>query len=598
VGLSWLLPVTLVVLVVTALRSAVLRDTPVAMVVGAAAALSMFAALHDVAPSNPPAIVSWLALAGLWATASAILGTRVAATARMRFGTRRIAAVLTGSSIATGLAAWGPARLLLPGRTPVEQLAWTLGEEDSAQIVGIAREMIMTGPGGGELAGIYGTGFMVVPVTFMRMLGLPGGETDPRIIAIYAFTFSVVLAIAAIGLAMALLTLTIGRATTRPGLISLVALVVATALGSVAALSLAVFLPMQTGFLTLVWSMAWLAITASYVAARPKDAGFPFHAVVLLHVTASIYLVIRSWPFLLAATLPPLIIALAPLPWRSLVTVLRARWYLPVGLIAGIALVVWRTLASSLFGEVLSYGREALTIGASGIFADRPAVALVATAVLISAAVVLRSPTDRWSRASIVMGVPGALYVSWVGLKLAAAVLTDGELNYAGWKLFYATVAVGAIVGLAALAGSTVLDRRWSSGLAGTAVGLLLLTSSATVQTYERWWDRTAPQSPPHAVAAIDAVRASSVDLPIRCTPQPGAAATDGARWAAYYCVRWMEDAFNTERFHGHRFTFLNADGPTFEEAVARARAEDPSRYTFAYPMTVGPGWFGWDGMS
>jgi hypothetical protein len=59
-----------------------------------------------------------------------------------------------------------------------------------------------------------------------------------------------------------------------------------------------------------------------------------------------------------------------------------------------------------------------------------------------------------------------------------------------------------------------------------------------------------------------------------------------------------MEDAFNTERFHGHRFTFLNAEGPTFEEAVVQARAEDPSRYTFAYPMTVGPGWFGWDGMS
>jgi hypothetical protein len=62
-----------------------------------------------------------------------------------------------------------------------------------------------------------------------------------------------------------------------------------------------------------------------------------------------------------------------------------------------------------------------------------------------------------------------------------------------------------------------------------------------------------------------------------------------------------MEGAFNADRFHGHRFAFLGTEEPTFEEAVRLAREQDASRYTFAYPMTVGPGWFGrngWDGAS
>jgi hypothetical protein len=181
---------------------------------------------------------------------------------------------------------------------------------------------------------------------------------------------------------------------------------------------------------------------------------------------------------------------------------------------------------------------------------------------------------------------------------LLALLLTDGELNYAGWKLFYATVSVAAVVGFAALIGSSVPDWSWTPGVARTIVGAELLTSSVTVETSREWWERTSPRTPPHAIAAIDAVRASSVDLPIRCTPHPGTAATDGARWAAYYCVRWMEDAFNESRFHGHRFTFLDTTDPTLEEVVRLAREQDPSRYTFAYPMTVGPGWFGWDGVS
>jgi hypothetical protein len=598
VELSWLpLAAILTILVAsTGLRCGRYRDIPIALLVGAAATLSLFAVLHDVLPSHPPVALSWLTLGVFWTLASTALGIPVAEAARTRLGVRRASAVLTGIGSATAFAAFGPGRLLTGGRSAVEQLAWTLGEEDSAQIVGIAREIITSGPAGGELAEIYGTGFMVVPLTLMRMLGLPGGESDPRILAIYAFTFSVTLAVATLGLSMALLALSVGRASTRPSILSLIATVSAGAIGGVVALSLAVFLPMQTGFLTLVWSMAWVALTASFVAIRLERASALTQSIVLLHVSASIYLVVRSWPFLLAATLPPLAIALRPLPWRPIFARLRSRWYVAVGMLAAIALGAWQALSSSLFGEVLSYGREALTISASGIFADRLAVAGVSLAIAIASVAVIRSGAERWARLTIIVGVPGSLLLSWFGLKLLALLLTDGELNYAGWKLFYATVSVSAVVGLAALAGSTVLDRRWSSGLAGTAVGLLLLTSSSTVQTYERWWDRTSPQSPPHAVAAVDAVKASSVNLPIRCMPKPGTAATDGARWAAYYCVRWMEDAFNVERFHGHRFTFLNAEGPTFEDAVDRALRDDPNRYAFAYPMTLGRGWFGWDG--
>lgn len=598
VGLSWLPLVAILTILVasTGPRCDRYRDLPVALIVGAAPTLSLFAVLHDLLPSHPPAALSWSALGGLWALASTTVGIPVAETVRTRLGVRRAAAVLTGIGSATAFAAVGPGRLLTADRTAVEQLAWTLGEEDSAQIVGIAREIITLGPGGGELAEIYGTGFMVVPLTLMRMLGLPGGESDPRILAIYAFTFSVTLAIATLGLSMALLALSVGRASTRPSILSLIATVSAGAVGGVVALSLAVFLPMQTGFLTLVWSMAWLVLTASFVAIRLEHTSALSRSIVLLHVSASIYLVVRSWPFLLAATLPPLVIALRPLPWRPMLAGLRSRWYLPVGMLAVLAVGAWQALSNSLFGEVLSYGREALTITASGIFADRPAVAGVSLALVIAAVAAFRSGAERWTRLTIIVGVPGSLLLSWFGLKLLALLLTDGELNYAGWKLFYATVSVGAVVGLAALAGSTVLDRRWSSGLAGTAVGLLLLAGSSTVQTYERWWDRTSPQSPPHAVAAVDAVRASSVNLPIRCLPRSSTAATAGARLAAYFCVRWMEDAFNAERFHGHRFTFLDAEGPTFEDAVERALRDDPSRYDFAYPMTLGQGWFGWDG--
>jgi hypothetical protein len=57
-----------------------------------------------------------------------------------------------------------------------------------------------------------------------------------------------------------------------------------------------------------------------------------------------------------------------------------------------------------------------------------------------------------------------------------------------------------------------------------------------------------------------------------------------------------MEDAFNEGRFNGRRFELLNAPGPTFEDTVARIESENQSEYLFAYRMTTGRGWFGWEG--
>jgi hypothetical protein len=577
-----------------------------ALTIALAPAVGLLALVHDVLPAHPRPLVSW-AIGAIALTASLVLiGRPLAQCVAIELGLRRTVAIGLGVMSAVAYHGLAPARLLVSGSGVVEQLAWILGEEDNAQIVGVAREVIIQGPAGAELSLQYGTGFMVLPTVLQRLLPALAADDDARLAAVSAFTLSVVLAILLLGLAMFLLGVLVPRSTERPSVGTLILASIVTGGATAAALAVAVVLPMRTGFLTLVWSIAWVGLVAAMTAAAAHRLTPITRAFLAVQVLVLTLLVIRSWPFLIAAVLPPVALLLRPLPWRTIRSMLRRWWFVAVLAVAGIIGVTLPYLLDSAVGEVLSYGREALTVGGSGIFADRAVVVGITLGVLAAIPLLLRhrgsdpngSRAISIDRIGVVVGIPLAVWLSWVALKVAAALLTGGELNYAGSKLLYAAVAVGAAVTLPSLAGMTSATRSPLLRLAAPAALGALIATSSTVQTSAEWWDRTAPQSPPHAVAAIDAVRASSVDLPIRCTPQPGAAATDGARWAAYYCVRWMEDAFNTERFHGHRFTFLNADGPTFEEAVARARAEDPSRYTFAYPMTVGPGWFGWDGMS
>ncbi len=92
----------------------------------------------------------------------------------------------------------------------------------------------------------------------------------------------------------------------------------------------------------------------------------------------------------------------------------------------------------------------------------------------------------------------------------------------------------------------------------------------------------------------VQAIEQTSPDLPLRCLPRPGTNATPGARWAAYFCVRWVEDAFNQDRFHGHGFDFLDVEGPDFGPVLALAR--ESGRYDFARIVPLERGWFGWDG--
>jgi len=575
-----------------------------ALLIGLAPTVATVTLLHDLLPSHPPSVISWLVFAGTLVLTTVWLGHPLATRLHVTAGLRRITAIGAGVVGATAHAALGPARLLRSPSGPMEQLAWILGEEDNAQIVGVAREIITVGPGGAGLSTQYGTGFMVLPTLLQRTVGLQPDVSDPRLLAVEAFTLSVVLAILTLGLAMFLLATLTARATMAPTPVGLLVSGVASLGATTAAFAVAVFLPMRTGFLTLVWSIAWVSLMVVLSAAGTHRLGVAPRVLIGIQLLVLTLLVLRSWPFMIAAALPPLALALRGVPIRDALNLLRRRWHVVLTLtVLGIIATV-PYLRDSAVGEVLSYGRAALTVGGSGIFADRAAIALTAAAVLLASLMIER--LDREERrtalpggpmALLVVGVPGAVWLSWVALRLTAAALTGGELNYAGWKLFYAAVAIAAVTGLPALAGATSASSRGSALLGPVVIGGMLL-ASPTAQTAIEWWERTAPRTPPHAIAAIDAVRASSVDLPIRCTPQPGTAATESARWAAYYCVRWMEDAFNEDRFHGHRFTFLGTEEPTFEEAVRRAREQDPSRYSFAYPMTVGPGWFGWDGVS
>jgi len=125
-----------------------------------------------------------------------------------------------------------------------------------------------------------------------------------------------------------------------------------------------------------------------------------------------------------------------------------------------------------------------------------------------------------------------------------------------------------------------------------------VLGSSATARLGTDWWARTDLGEPQHAQAAIDAIGSTSPDIPIRCLPSPGTVVTDVSRLAAYMCARWMEDAFNPGRFQGGRDELLNADGETFGPTVEAIVEGSPSEYLFAYRMTMGPGWFGWNGAS
>lgn len=584
--------------------SASFRDVPVsgtAGVIGVAAALPVIGILHDLVPAHPPAVVSWFAALGVALCATWVLGRPVARSIAARAGSARMSIALIAAPLGA-LPAMLPLVGLLRGATdPVAQLAWTLAEEDNAQIIGLAREVITTGPGGGVLADQYGTGVIVMATTMMRMLGIPDPMLDPRFLAIHAFTLSALLAVGVLAMSIGLIvTATTAALPVEPRWRALRTLSLGVTVTVVAAVAttVVVMVPMRTGFLTFVWGMAWTALATAVAALAAHAAERSAAIVAVITVLACALLLIRSWPFLGAAMVPAVAITLARLPLDRVVAAALSHPVATgaVGVVVAASGLLY--LNRSAFGEVVSYGLDALTISASGIEFPE-GVGLAAAIAALSVALLVSGPAGRL-RAVVTVAGPATLgWLSWVVLNGAAVLLTDGELNYGGTKLLYGVVGVAIATALpvtatvwTAASGARTLLPAVAAGI----VALLVATGSPEAEL-ERWATRLEPSAPPHAVAMIEAVQRTTPELPVRCRPEPGTAVTPVSRWAAYFCVRWVEDALNgTGRDDGKRIALLNAPDGTFDAIVAEADAE--GLYGFAYVMPLGPGWFGWDGRS
>jgi hypothetical protein len=592
-GVGWLVVAGSVVLAHELLRRRGAPAAACATAVGALFGISVGSALHEALPSHPAVAASQALLGLLWLAGAASIGRLVARHVTERVGWRRASALALGTGAATAWIVTPLLRVVRPGTTVAERVAWMLQEEDNAHVVGIARELLTLGPRAGDLAGEIGTGFVSTAVLGMRVLRLIEG--DPRVTAITVFTVSTALAVLVLGAGMLLLQLSATRSRSAPGLLELGMLPLLSAAAAGVALALAVVLPMQTGFLTFVWAMAWLTVGVGAAPLLTATAGPGERLGLLLHLGASAVMLVSSWTFLAAGFLPVLLALVLAAPLRQLARSARRRWYVLVGALVILGAAIVPYFERSLIAQVIGLGRGALTTVASEIYYDRTVLWVVLVALVSGTGLVLRrhSTAAPAQHALLTFGPPIAVGVSWVGLWILAQFLTGGELNYAGMKLAYGFVAVAALLGLSGLVG--VVTGRGT--LLRVGVAALLLTAivgSDVVRFAPSWYDRVKPMELPHAVAVADALAQSNSDLPIRCLPAPGTAVTDRSRWAAYFCVRWMEDAFNADRFHGHRFTFLEAQDPSFEESVLLARAS--GRYDFAVNMTLGPGWFGWNG--
>ena len=581
-----------------------------AAVLGAVPAVIIVGAALDASGVDAPMLLSGPVIVVGWAVTTGTFGRAVVGSALRRGALRdvllRMAAVLT---VALG-AAGALIRHLLPSATTVERLAWILGEEDNAQIVGIAREVLTEGPRGAGLADQFGTAFVNLPLLLGRLVGgVPGGP-DVRLQAIGVFTVSTLVIILLAGWAIAVLAglphhVHGGVRARRTGLPSSVLGATAAAAATFVSLSLLVVLPMRTGFLTFVWGLTLVLVGAALVAILPVDASPGARLMVVLSLIGLLVLLLSSWPFIAPALAVLLIVPLFWVDWPRIGRSIRGR---PRGsaavLIVSIAGVAVSGLWFSRWGpaaEVLSYGVDILLAQASGITADAPA-RWAAVLTLTAAVALVLAPLRRARRssASLAVAIAGPVVgagVLYVGLEAAAAVLTDGELNYAGIKLLYGIVTLALTLGLVTLTSQASRFGTFGSLVAAIAVAAVL-GSSATARLGTDWWARTDLGEPQHAQAAIDAIGSTSPDIPIRCLPSPGTVVTDVSRLAAYMCARWMEDAFNPGRFQGGRDELLNADGETFGPTVEAIIEGSPSEYLFAYRMTMGPGWFGWNGAS
>lgn len=610
-ALLWPVIVLIAVALPTRQRCTSGSRAALAMLVGLGPTLVILGATHDVLGVSVPVPVSAIVAQLLWTVSSLSIGCAVARRITDRSGAIDVCSRIGAVGAVTMLMVTALGRLLLPRFGPAERLAWMLSEEDNAQIVGIAREMLADGARGADLAEQYGTGFITLPLTLVRLAGGPiAGEADIRLQAITLFVISTMVATVIAGLAMALLSalphhVHPGRAVTRSGAhptwsVSVVIGASSAAIASLIGFSLLLVLPMRTGFLTFVWGLALVLLAASLAACTPRQASWGARVMLIVHLVATTLLLLSSWPFIAPALAPVLLIPLLWIDWGHALQ--RAKAHPRRSLV--LAAVLLGSLGSSTIwflrwgpaAEVLSYGTGILTVGGSGIYADEllPRVVVV-TLILLIPTILLGSAVE--TRATQLLAIVGPVVgagLLYLALRAAAALLTDGELGYSGVKLFYGLITLGLVLGLTAL-----VSQSARAGLPAALVTLLLIGTvhqiSPTASLHTEWRTSTLRPGALHAEAAINAIR-SSTDLPIRCLPSPGTAVTDRTRWAAYFCARWMEDAFNPGRFDGRRFELLVADGPTFEPTTERIISENQSEYLFAYRMTMGRGWFGWGG--
>ena len=588
-------------------------DAAIATIAGLAATVPAVALFHDLVPTHPTPTTSWVVTAVTLALMTVLVGRPVAGRAA-RTGRARALGALAGATLATAWIAAPAVGLLRSDVPPAATLAWTLGEEDNAQVIGVAREVIRWGPGGGDLAEQFGTGFVVVATTAMRMLGLGADGADPRILAIGAFTLSVVAAIVLLGAAMGLLAVLGPPQPGPPGrrrgrAVEGLLVGAAVAIAITAAQGVAVVMPMRTGFLSFVWAFVWAALGLALLPLLLERTSLATTAAVVVHVVSSVLLLVRAWPFLIAVFAPVAILAVRRVPWGRIrrAATRRPSVALGVALLAATVVVVLARplLTTGALAEVLSYGRDAFTDRASGIAFDGWIVAATLVAATILLVGVLPrggggdgAPARRIERAVVLLGPTAGVLGSWLVLRGVAEIVAGGEFNYAGTKLMYGVVAVGAVTLLPTAAAARAGRTRTSMalGITTTAALLMLAVLSPTARTVDEWAGRLAPAEPPHALAMIEAIDRTTPDLPVRCRPARGTQVTPTSQWAAYFCVRWVEDALNEDRQQAYRDDFLGAPDGTFDPIVAEATAE--GLYGFAYVMDVGPGWFGWDGRS
>jgi hypothetical protein len=168
-------------------------------------------------------------------------------------------------------------------------------------------------------------------------------------------------------------------------------------------------------------------------------------------------------------------------------------------------------------------------------------------------------------------------------------------MAYAGLKLFFGLVALALVLG-----SLTVVSASTGLGSFASATALLVVAlphiMGVAAPIYRDWWDSTERTGAPHAIATIAAIRSSGPEVPIRCLPSAGTPVNAVTTWAAYFCIRWIEQGFNEGRFDGNAFLFLNAESGDFSDLVELVTVEQKSAYLFAYRLTMGAGWFGWSG--